>query len=139
VEKINHQNRMARRIQNECEMLAEFFSYDPRELSASSYEGTVVDWEFSRSTTLHGDGSDTPKGLVVGYWVYLEEWKRLVYVERQGLDWTSSVPSVITTEEDEKMEIGETGKFQIFLFEDEEKAHRKIIVRKSSIDHRSND
>jgi hypothetical protein len=138
VKEINRQNRVARRIQNECEMLTVFFSYDSHELSASSYEGIVVDWEFSRSVALHGDDLDAPKRVVVGYWVFLEEWKRLVYVERQGLDWTSGFPSVINTEEEEKMEIGETGKYQIFLFEDEENTHRKIIIRKVSID-RSND
>jgi hypothetical protein len=52
----------------------------------------------------------------------LEDWKRLVYVERQK--------GGSTEEYEELIEIGETGKYQIFLFEEEEKAHKKIIVRR---------
>jgi exoribonuclease R len=112
VEEINHQNRIVRRIQSECEMLAEFFSCDIADISSELYEGTVVDWDLSRED----------KTTVKGYWVYLEDWKRLVYVERQR-----------TGDGDDNYEeirkIGETGKYQIFLFEEEEKAHKKVVIR----------
>ena len=98
VEEINTQNRKIRRIQTECEMLADFFSED--KVGASEiYDGVVVDLDASK-----------------GYWVYLEQWKRLVYVEKQDGD--SGI-----------RERGQIGKYQIFLFEEEEKAHKKIICR----------
>ena len=98
VEEINTQNRKIRRIQTECEMLADFFSED--KVGASElYDGVVVDLD-----------------SVKGYWVFLEQWKRLVYVETQDGD--SGI-----------RERGQIGKYQIFLFEEEEKAHKKIICR----------
>jgi exoribonuclease R len=107
VEEINRQNRVTRRIQNDCEMLADFFASD---ISLEFYEGTVVEWDLSR---------DKGNSEVKGYWVFLEFWKRLVYVERQKTG----------GEKEEILKIGETGKYQIFLFDEEEKAHKKIIVR----------
>ena len=101
VEEINAQNRKIRRIQNECEMLANFFS---DEVGASEiYDGVVVDL-------------DRKMGETKGYWVFLEQWKRMVYVEKQDVD-------------TEIRERGQIGKYQIFLFEEEEKAHKKIICR----------
>jgi hypothetical protein len=117
VDEINRQNRIARRIQSECEMLADFFSCNVIDIFSDIYEGTVVEWDYSRENHL-----GTPK-VVKGYWVYLEDWKRLVYVERQK--------GGNSEEYEELIEIGETGKYQIFLFEEEEKAHKKIIVRRS--------
>jgi len=110
VEEINRQNRVARRIQNDCEMLADFFSCS-HDISCELYEGTVVDWDLSQ------DNSE-----VRGYWVFLEDWKRLVYVERQGTG--------IGGDYEEILKIGETGKYQIFLFEEEEKSHKKVVVRR---------
>jgi exoribonuclease R len=99
VEEINAQNRKIRRIQTECEMLADFFSEE--KVGASElYDGVVVDLDASK-----------------GYWVFLEQWKRLVYVETQDTD-------------AEIRERGQIGKYQIFLFEEEEKAHKKIICRR---------
>jgi len=111
VEKINEQNRIIRRVQNECEMLADFFSHDVNNLlSSEMYDGMVVDWDSRKGELNRGEEEE-----VIGYWVFLEEWERLVYVERQ---------------ESERMrEIGETGKYQIFLFEEEEKTYKKIVVR----------
>jgi hypothetical protein len=105
VEEINVQNRKIRRIQTECEMLADFFSED--KVGASElYDGVVVDLEIRKK----GEEMETK-----GYWVFLEQWKRLVYVEKQ--------------EEDASVGRGQIGKYQIFLFEEEEKAHKKIICR----------
>ena len=99
VEEINAQNRKIRRIQTECEMLADFFSEE--KVGASElYDGVVVDLDANK-----------------GYWVFLEQWKRLVYVETQDTD-------------AEIRERGQIGKYQIFLFEEEEKAHKKIICRR---------
>ena len=110
VGEINRQNRIARRIQNECELLTKFFFYDMVEVE--SYEGIVVDWDICRS--------DSTITEVKGYWVFLEFWKHLVYVKRQKQN----------GEYEPLLKIGETGKYQIFLFEEEEKAHRKIVVRR---------
>jgi exoribonuclease R len=116
VEEINRQNRMARRIQNECEMLSDFFScsYEVSNELYQSYEGTVVDWDL-----------DKEKSEVKGYWVFLEWWKRLVYVERQRTGAGGGYEEIL--------KIGETGKYQIFLFEEEEKAHKKIVVRRENL------
>jgi len=106
VEEINTQNRKIRRIQTECEMLADFFSED--KVGASElYDGVVVDLEIRK----RGEEMETK-----GYWVFLEQWKRLVYVEKQ--------------DEDASVGRGQIGKYQIFLFEEEEKAHKKIICRR---------
>lgn len=106
VEEINTQNRKIRRIQTECEMLADFFSED--KVGASEfYDGVVVDLEIRKK----GEVMETK-----GYWVFLEQWKRLVYVEKQDGD-------------TEIRERGQIGKYQIFLFEEEEKAHKKVICR----------
>ena len=111
VAEINRQNRVARRVQNECQMLAEFFgSYTT---SIDLHRGTVVDLDISRNANR--------KEEVKGYWVFLELWERLVYVERQY--------SIAETEP-EILKIGETGEYKIFLFEEEEKAHKKIVVRR---------
>jgi len=99
VEEINVQNRKIRRIQTECEMLADFFSEDKVGVS-ELYDGVVVDLDANK-----------------GYWVFLEQWKRLVYVEKQNRDTDDSIGR------------GQIGKYQIFLFEEEEKAHKKIICR----------
>jgi hypothetical protein len=105
VEEINAQNRIIRRIQNECEMLANFFS---DEVGASEiYDGVVMDLEIRKK----GEVMETK-----GYWVFLEKWKRMVYVEKQDGD-------------TEIRERGQIGKYQIFLFEEEEKAHKKVICR----------
>jgi len=105
VEEINAQNRIIRRIQNECEMLANFFS---DEVGASEiYDGVVMDLEIRKK----GEVMETK-----GYWVFLEQWKRMVYVEKQDGDM-------------EIWERGQIGKYQIFLFEEEEKAHKKVICR----------
>ena len=105
VEEINTQNRKIRRIQTECEMLADFFSEDKVGVS-EFYDGVVVDLEIRKK----GEVMETK-----GYWVFLEQWKRLVYVEKQ--------------DGDALVGRGQIGKYQIFLFEEEEKAHKKIICR----------
>ena len=94
VDKINLQQSAARRIQSECEMMADFCEY--ADLSEHAFTGTVVAVEQR------------------GCWVFLEDWTRLVFVKRQ---------------ETVEQQVGETGKYQIFLFEEEEKAYAKIVVR----------
>ena len=109
VKEINRQNKLARRIQSECETLADFFAYDASTLASQSFDGTVVELEWC--TTVQPP-------FIKGYWVFLEKWKRLVFVTHQHSD------------DDEPLrKLGETGKYQIFLFEEEEKAHKKFMVR----------
>ena len=111
VEEINTQNRKIRRIQNECEMLAEFFSDEVGAFEI--YDGVVVDLDKRKAV---GGGDVAVAVEIRGYWVFLEQWKRMVYVEKQDGDM-------------EVQKRGQIGKYQIFLFEEEEKAHKKVICR----------
>ena len=96
---LNRQTSESKRVQMECEMLAAFFSCPDIELI--EYEGTVMDVDVSR-----------------GAWVYLSFWKRVVFV---GLG--------VGLGGYEDISIGDQKKCQIFLFEEEEKANRKVAVR----------
>lgn len=96
---LNRQTSESKRVQMECEMLAAFFSCP--DIETVEYEGTVMDIDISR-----------------GAWVYLSFWKRVVFV---------GVGEGVGGYED--ISIGDRKKCQIFLFEEEEKAIRKVAVR----------
>lgn len=98
---LNRQTTETKRVQTECEMLATFFSC--LDISENTYDGTVIDVDSK------------------GAWVYLHYWKRLVFVKlNENLCGESGHENIV---------IGNTKKCQIFLFEEEEKANRKIVVR----------
>lgn len=98
---LNRQTSESKRVQMECEMLADFFSC--LDIETVEYEGTVMDIDVFR-----------------GAWVYLSFWKRVVFVDLGVGDGGSG---------HEDISIGNRKKCQIFLFEEEEKANRKVAVR----------
>jgi exoribonuclease R len=97
---LNRQTSESKRVQTECEMLATFFSC--QDISENTYEGTVIDVD------------------IKGAWVYLHFWKRIVFVKYS---------TDLNGGGHENIMIGNIEKCQIFLFEEEEKANRKIVVR----------
>jgi hypothetical protein len=102
IDELNRQTMESKRVQKECEMLDAFFSCS--DISENEYDGIIIDIEEGRK----------------GCWVFLKEWKRLVFVY---------VSSSSGEDELEKYNIGMEKKCQIFLFEEEERSHKKVMVR----------